>query len=57
MRGPKSRNIAQLYFPEEAATNAADRLYKDLGAEVATSVAVRSATDPNKYVWDIVMLG
>jgi protocatechuate 3,4-dioxygenase beta subunit len=57
VRGPKSRNIAQLYFPEEAATNAADALYKGLGADAPTSVAVRNAGDPNKYVWDIVMLG
>lgn len=57
LRGPKSRNIAQLYFPEEAAGNAADRLYKALGAQAATSVAVRDASDPNKYVWDIVLMG
>jgi protocatechuate 3,4-dioxygenase beta subunit len=57
LRGPKSRNIAQLYFPEEAAGNAADTLYKALGAEAGTSVAVRNASDPNKYVWDIVMMG
>jgi protocatechuate 3,4-dioxygenase beta subunit len=57
VRGPKSRNIAQLYFPEDAATNAADTLYKGLGADAPTSVAVRNAGDPNKYVWDIVMLG
>jgi len=30
---------------------------KALGAEAGTSVAVRSASDPNKYVWDIVMMG
>jgi protocatechuate 3,4-dioxygenase beta subunit len=57
LRGPKSRNVAQLYFPEEAAGNAADTLYKSLGAEAGTSVAVRNANDPNKYVWDIVMMG
>jgi protocatechuate 3,4-dioxygenase beta subunit len=56
LRGPKSRNIAQLYFPEEAAGNAADTLYKSLGADAATSVAVRDSNDPNKYVWDIVLL-
>ena len=57
LRGPKSRNIAQLYFPEEAAGNAADTLYKALGAEAGTSVAARDTNDPNKYVWDIVMMG
>lgn len=57
MRSAKTRNIAQLYFPEEAAGNAADSLYKTLGAEAVTSVAVRDAGDPKKYVWDIVMLG
>ena len=57
LRGPKSRNVAQLYFPEEAAGNAADTLYKALGTEAGTSVAVRNASDPDKYVWDIVMMG
>ena len=57
LRGQKSRNIAQLYFPEEAAGNAADMLYKQLGSDAATSVAIRDASDPNKYRWDIVLLG
>lgn len=57
LRGPRSRNIAQLYFPEEATANAVDTLYKALGDQAGTSVATRSASDPNKYVWDIVMLG
>jgi protocatechuate 3,4-dioxygenase beta subunit len=57
LRSAKTRNIAQLYFPEEAAGNAADTLYKALGAEAGTSVAVRDTSDPNKYAWDIVMLG
>jgi len=57
LRGQRSRNIAQLYFPEETAGNAADLLYKQLGAEAATSIAVRDASDPNKYRWDIVLLG
>ena len=56
MRSGRSRNIAQLYFPEEAAGNAKDTLYSALGADAATSVATRSATDPNKYSWDIVLL-
>ncbi len=57
LRGPKSRNVAQLYFPEEAAGNAADTLYKALGTEAGTSVAIRDASDPNKYIWNIVMMG
>jgi len=56
MRSEKSRNIAQLYFPEEAEGNAKDMLYRELGAEAATSLAVRDANDPNKYTWDIVLL-
>ena len=57
LRSDKTRNIAQLYFPEEAEGNAKDRLYAELGAEAATSVALRDASDPNKYRWDIVLLG
>ena len=57
LRTGKARNIAQLYFPEEAEGNAKDLLYKDLGADAATSVAVRDSDDPNKYRWDIIMLG
>lgn len=57
MRSEKSRNIAQLYFPEEAEGNAKDMLYKTLsGAEAATSLATRDASEPNKYTWDIVLL-
>jgi len=57
VRGRQHRNVAQLYFPEEATGNAADSLYKMLGAEAATSVAARNAGDPNKYAWDIVLMG
>lgn len=57
IRGRTHRNVAQLYFPEEAEGNSKDSLYKMLGAEAATSVAVRNAGDPNKYVWDIVLMG
>lgn len=57
MRSERSRNIAQLYFPEEAEGNAKDTLYKSLSAaEAATSLAMRDASDPNKYRWDIVLL-
>lgn len=57
VRGRVHRNIAQLYFPEEAEGNAKDTLYKLLGADAATSVAVRNAADPNKYAWDIILMG
>ena len=57
LRTGKARNIAQLYFPEESEGNSKDLLYKGLGAEAATSVAARDSGDPNKYRWDIVMLG
>lgn len=57
IRSAKTRTIAQLYFPEEAAGNAADMLYKALGADAATSLAARDAADPNKYRWDVVLLG
>ena len=58
MRSQRTRNIAQLYFPEEAEGNAKDTLYKALtAADAATSLAARSATDPNKYSWDVVLLG
>ena len=57
IRGKTHRNIAQLYFPEDAAANAKDSLYKALGAEAGTSVAVRSSADPNKYHWDVVLMG
>ena len=56
LRSGRSRNIAQLYFPEEADGNAKDPLYKGLGKDAATSVAVRNTADPNKYSWDVVML-
>ena len=57
VRSDKTRNVAQLYFPEDAEGNAKDLLYKALKAEeAATSLAARNAADPNKYVWDVVML-
>ena len=57
VRGKSHRNVAQLYFPEDAEGNAKDLLYKALGAEAGTSVAVRNPADPNKYVWDVVLMG
>ena len=57
IRGKSHRNVAQLYFPEDAEGNAKDLLYKALGAEAATSLAARDAADPNKYTWDVVLMG
>ncbi|HXG80895.1 MAG TPA: protocatechuate 3,4-dioxygenase, partial [Sphingomicrobium sp.] len=57
IRGKTHRNVAQLYFPEEASANAADSLYKALGGQAGTSLAMRSAADPHKYSWDIVLRG
>lgn len=57
IRGRQHRNVAQLYFPEDAEANAKDELYKIIGSGAATSVAVRNAGDPNKYLWDIVLMG
>ena len=57
IRGRTHRNVAQLYFPEEAAGNSKDRLYSALGAEAATSVAVRDSANPDHYAWDIVLMG
>ena len=56
-RGKTHRNIAQLYFPENAEANARDLLFKGLEGQAATSVALRDAADPNKYRWDIVLMG
>ena len=57
IRGKTHRNVAQLYFAEEAEANAGDKLYKALGNEAATSVAARDPGDPAKYTWDIVLMG
>jgi protocatechuate 3,4-dioxygenase, beta subunit len=57
VRGKSHRNVAQLYFPEDAEGNAKDMLYKALGEQAGTSLAVRNAGDPNKYLWDIVLMG
>ena len=57
VRGKTHRNVAQLYFGEDAEANAKDTLYKALGDQAATSVALRDAGDPGKYAWDIVLMG
>jgi protocatechuate 3,4-dioxygenase beta subunit len=45
---------AQMYFPEEQERNAADLLYRGLGADAPTSVARLDA--PASYRWDIVLM-
>jgi protocatechuate 3,4-dioxygenase beta subunit len=57
IRGLKHRNIAQLYFPEDADANAKDMLYRQLGANAATSIAMRDGKNPARYRWDIVLMG
>jgi protocatechuate 3,4-dioxygenase beta subunit len=43
-----------MYFPEEQERNAADLLYRGLGADAPTSVARLDA--PASYRWDIVLM-
>lgn len=57
LRGRAHRSIAQMYFPEDAEGNARDTLYRALGEEAATSVAMRDVSDPARYRWDVVLLG
>lgn len=57
LRGRTHRSIAQMYFPEDAEGNARDTLYRALGNEAGTSLAARDTADPNKYRWDIVLMG
>ena len=57
LRGRTHRTIAQMYFPEDAEENARDTLFRALEENAATSLAVRDATDPAKYRWDVVLLG
>ena len=54
VRGTNHRLSAQMYFPEEAKLNAADRLYQDLREDAPTSVA--AAAGAGKYRWDIVLM-
>ena len=55
IHGKRDRTVAQLYFPEEAAANEKDMLYKELGGSAWTSVAERDKADPNVYRWDVVL--
>ena len=57
LRGRTHRSVAQMYFPEDAEGNARDTLYRALGSEAGTSLAARDPSGPNKYRWDIVLIG
>lgn len=57
IRGRTHRNVAQLYFAEEAEANARDRLYQALGDGASTSVAKSEPGQPTVYRWDVVLMG
>lgn len=52
--GTSSRNIYQMYFPDEAESNLKDGLFKGLGDEAPTSTA--TALGDHRYSWDIVLI-
>lgn len=52
--GTSARNIYQMYFPEDAALNAKDTLYAELGDGAPTALA--SALGDHRYSWDIVLI-
>lgn len=54
IRGRTHRLPAQMYFADEAAANAGDALFRDLGADAPTSVAALVAD--HRYRWDIVLM-
>lgn len=52
--GMSSRQILQMYFPEDEAANRQDPLYQSLGEGAPTSVA--KALGDHRYQWDIVLI-
>ncbi|MCA1660856.1 MAG: hypothetical protein LC648_01305 [Novosphingobium sp.] len=54
VRGRAHRLTAQMYFPEDAESNAADTLYRQLGGGAATSTA--RVDGAGRYAWDIVLM-
>lgn len=54
VRGKSQRLVTQMYFVDDAATNANDMLYKQLGDWAGTAVAALDS--PAKYRWDIVLM-
>lgn len=51
--GRDHRLAAQMYFPEDVATNASDTLLKALGGEGPRSIARAEAA--GRYAWDIIL--
>lgn len=54
VRGTSQRILAQMYFPDEAATNATDKLYRELGSDASRTIAQPGAA--GRYSWDIVLM-
>lgn len=54
VHGKSQRLVTQMYFSDDAATNAADMLYKGLGDWADTAVATLDT--PAKYRWDVVLM-
>ncbi|PKB24861.1 protocatechuate 3,4-dioxygenase beta subunit [Novosphingobium kunmingense] len=52
--GRSHRLITQMYFPEDATTNAKDELYKAMGG--AASHTVARVDGVARYTWDIVLM-
>jgi protocatechuate 3,4-dioxygenase beta subunit len=54
VQGRTHRLITQMYFADDAATNAKDALYKEMGGDAARTVA--RADGVARYNWDIVLM-
>lgn len=54
VHGKSHRLVSQMYFADDAATNANDMLYKGLGDWADTAVA--RLDSPAKYRWDVILM-
>lgn len=54
VRGKSQRLVTQMYFSDDAASNAVDTLYKGLGDWADTAVAKLDSAA--KYRWDVVLM-
>ena len=54
VHGKSQRLVTQMYFSDDAATNASDMLYKGLGDRADTALA--KLDTPAKYRWDVVLM-
>lgn len=54
VRGKSQRLVTQMYFSDDAGSNAVDTLYKGLGEWADTAVATLDT--PAKYRWDVVLM-